>query len=177
MTSLPARYAWLGSVPAPRHLVEAVCFHGTLEAPGAKDNPVILKWAEEIGVDDVYVHDSTPWCGLFAAVCLKRAGWEPVKNPLWALNWSRFGQAADKPSLGDILTFKRPGGGHVAFYVGEDDLSFHVLGGNQSDQVCVTRIVKNRLYAARRPEWRIAQPESVRPVRLAASGVLSHNEA
>jgi hypothetical protein len=39
----------------------------------------------------VYVTDSTPWCGLLAAVVMKRAGWDPVKNPLWALNWSKFG--------------------------------------------------------------------------------------
>jgi uncharacterized protein (TIGR02594 family) len=177
MTVLPARYAWLGSITAPKHLVEAVCLYGTKETPGKGNTPAILKWADEIGVDDVYVADSTPWCGLFAAVVMKRGGWEPVKNPLWALNWSKFGKPADKPSLGDILTFKRNGGGHVAFYVGEDNDYFHVLGGNQSDQVCVTRIAKSRLYAARRPIWKIAQPSQVRPVRLAASGSVSSNEA
>jgi uncharacterized protein (TIGR02594 family) len=125
----------------------------------------------------VFLADSTPWCGLFVACCLKRAGWQPVRNPLWALNWTRFGLAADEPSLGDVLVFRRPGGGHVGFYVGEDDLAFHVLGGNQSDAVTVTRILRDRLVAARRAPWRFAQPASVRPVRLAATGALSENEA
>jgi uncharacterized protein (TIGR02594 family) len=177
MPNLPAQYAWLGRELAPNHLVQALKLFGTVETPGAKSNPVILAWADEVGVDDVYVADSVPWCGLFAAVVMKRAGWEPVKNPLWALNWSKYGQKADKPMLGDVLTFTRNGGGHVGFYVGEDASCFHVLGGNQSDQVCITRIAKNRLHAARRPEWRIAQPTNVRSIRLAAAGGISQNEA
>jgi uncharacterized protein (TIGR02594 family) len=177
MANLPSRYAWLGSVDAPKHLVEAIKLFGVKETIGPKNTAAILKWADEVNVDDVYVADSTPWCGLFAAVVVKRGGWEPVKNPLWALNWSKFGQASDKPSLGDILTFKRLGGGHVGFYVGEDKDYYHVLGGNQSDEVNVTRIAKSRLYAARRPKWRIAQPANVRPVRLTATGPVSTNEA
>ncbi len=177
MPNLPAPYAWLEREPAPRHLLEALKLYGTTETPGAKNNPVILGFAAETGVDDVYRADATPWCGLFAAVAVKRAGWEPVRNPLWALNWSRFGRAADTPSLGDVLTFTRAGGGHVGFYVGEDAGAFHVLGGNQSDRVCIARLAKPRLHAARRPVWRISQPANVRPIRLAATGMLSTNEA
>lgn len=177
MPNLPKQYAWLGRELAPNHLTQALNLFGTVETPGTKNNPVIISWANEVGVDDVYVADSVPWCGLFAAVVMKRAGWDPVKNPLWALNWSKFGQASDKPSLGDILTFKRNGGGHVGFYVGEDKDYYHVLGGNQSDEVCVTRIAKSRLYASRRPKWRISQPKEVRPVSLSATGPVSTNEA
>jgi uncharacterized protein (TIGR02594 family) len=177
MANLPARYAWLGSVTAPNHLVEAIKLYGTKETPGKGNTSAIMQWADEVNVDDVYVADSVPWCGLYTAVVMKRGGWEPVKNPLWALNWSRFGQASDKPSLGDILTFKRNGGGHVGLYVGEDDHYYHVLGGNQSDEVNVMRLAKSRLHAARRPKWRISQPSSVRPVRLSATGPVSSNEA
>ena len=51
-----------------------------------------------------------------------------------------------------------------------------VLGGNQSDQVMIKRIAKNRLLGARRCPWRINQPAAVRPVVLAANGALSTNE-
>jgi hypothetical protein len=78
--------------------------------------------------------------------------------------------------LGDILTFKRNGGRHVALYVGEDPNAFHCLGGNQSDKVCITRIARSRLYAARRPIYN-DQPANVRKVKLASNGVLSANEA
>jgi hypothetical protein len=57
-----------------------------------------------------------------------------------------------------------------------DASAFHVLGGNQSDSVCITRIAKARLYAARRPLYRV-EPANVRPIRLEATGALSLNEA
>lgn len=178
MTALPSAYAWLGREPGPRVLLEALSLYGTKETPGAASNPVILGWAKEVGVAAAYVNDGIAWCGLFVAVVTKRAGFEPVKNPLWARNWGSWGQPAAKRSLGDILVFERAGGGgHVGLYVGEDDTTLYVLGGNQSDQVCITRIAKSRCIAARRCPWKIAQPGNVRPVRLAAGGALSVNEA
>jgi uncharacterized protein (TIGR02594 family) len=174
--AIPRRYSWLADITAPRHLVEAIRLHGIEEHTGRANNPTILAWADEIGVDDVFLGDSTPWCGLFAALCVKRAGWELVRNPLWALNWTRFGRSADEPALGDVLVFRRPGGGHVGFYVGEDDLSFHVLGGNQSDSVSITCILRDRLAACRRAPWRFAQPRAVRSIRLTALGAISANE-
>ena len=68
--------------------------------------------------------------------------------------------------LGHILTFTRNGGGHVGIYVGEDTTCYHVLGGNQSNQVNVMRIEKSRLSQARRTAWKIAQPSNVRVVKL-----------
>lgn len=158
-------------------MLEALSLFGVQEVSGAADNPRILAWAKEIDVDDVLRHDSTPWCGLFVGLCAKRATWPVVKNPLWALNWSRWGVGVPRPELGDVLTFKREGGGHVGMYVGEDNVAYHVLGGNQSDSVKIARIEKARLVAARRPEWRIAEPPNRRPVRLSVSGRLSVNEA
>jgi uncharacterized protein (TIGR02594 family) len=175
---LPAAYAWLAREAGPRVLIEALALVGTKEVPGAASNPVILSWAREVGVANAYTNDGIAWCGLYAAVVAKRAGFEPVGNPLWARNWLGFGTKVSTPALGDVLVFSRPGGGgHVGFYVGEDATAFHVLGGNQSDTVKVSRIDKGRLLGARRCPWRLAQPTAVRPVRLAAGGALSTNEA
>lgn len=175
--ALPTKYAWLAKEPGPKMLLEALKLHGTLERPGAADNPTIIAWAKEIGVYPAYGHDSVPWCGLFIGVCAKRSGWPVDGTPLWALSWSDWGVKAERPMLGDVLTFKRPGGGHVALYVGEDATSYHCLGGNQSDQVNVTRIAKSRLYAARHPAWKIGSPEYRRVIKMAASGSVSSNEA
>lgn len=175
----PKGYEWLASkTPLPRVVSEALVLHGTLEAPGAADNPVILAWAREVGKDvaAVYGHDSIPWCGLFVAVCCKRAGKPVIAGPLWAASWAKWGQPSLAPSLGDVLVFRRDGGGHVGFYVAEDATAYHVLGGNQGDRVCITRILKTRLSAARRPVWQLSQPGSVKPYRVAASGALSTNE-
>ncbi len=122
----------------------------------------------------VYRHDAIPWCGLFMAVVAHRANIErrPERNPprlyLSALEWASFGASVPKgaAALGDVLVFKRPnrdvsrfgiksagsrehpafrGGGHVGLYVGHDASAFHVLGGNQSDRVSITRLSRNRL--------------------------------
>jgi uncharacterized protein (TIGR02594 family) len=175
---LPSRYGWLTREPGPKMIVEALKLYGTLETPGSANNPTILAWAKEVGgeVADTYKADSVPWCGLFIAVVAKRAGKEIPKHPLWALSWSAFGAKVPDAALGDVLVFVRNGGGHVGLYVGEDSSAFHVLGGNQSDRVCITRVATGRLYAARRPLYRI-QPANVRPVHLEATGALSLNEA
>jgi uncharacterized protein (TIGR02594 family) len=173
---LPRQYDWLAAEKGPKVLVEALRLYGTLESPGSSDNPQILAWAKECGITG-YSHDEIAWCGLFAAIVVKRAGYMIVKAPLWAANWAKWGNAADTPSLGDILVFKRPGGSHVGFYVGEDAATFHVLGGNQSDRVCITRLQRSRLVAARRSPFPIGQPTNVRRIILAADGVVSQNEA
>lgn len=175
--ALPAQYAWLSKEDGPKMLLEALKLFGTVEAAGSKDNPTILAWAAEIGLANTYSHDSIPWCGLFIGLVAKRAGKDPVDSPLWALSWADFGRPSPGGAmLGDVLTFKRDGGGHVALYVGEDSGAYHCLGGNQSDQVCITRIAKSRLYRARRPVYNV-QPANVRKIVLASSGKLSSNEA
>ena len=169
-------YDFLKSTTAPRILVQAVKLIGTKEIIGKKHNPIILEWAKELDLEKVYTNDEIAWCGLFVAICAHRANVEVVKSPLWALNWAKYGTEAKVPMLGDILTFKRNGGGHVGIYVGEDDTCYHVLGGNQNNQVNVTRILKSRLHKARRTAWKIAQPANVRVVKLTAKGSISKNE-
>lgn len=170
-------YDWLKNEKSPQLLVQAVRLIGTKEIVGPRHNPIIMDWAKELGLMNVYKSDEIPWCGLFMAICAKRAGVEYPSQPLWALNWAKYGTETKTPMMGDVLTFKRNGGGHVGIYVGEDKTAYHVLGGNQSDQVCVTRIAKTRLHKARRTAWKIAQPANVRVVKLSATGGLSTNEA
>ena len=85
-------------------------------------------------------------------------------------------------ALGDVLVFNRYNrqgrliGGHVGLYVAEDDGAFHVLGGNESDQVEITRIEKGRLKAPRRPAYPSGLAANVKPFQVSASGTLSQNE-
>lgn len=175
--SIPTQYQWITKEPGPKMILAALALFGTTEISGAKDNLVILSWAKEVGLSKTYSHDSIPWCGLFMAIVAHRAGKEVPDSPLWALSWADFGTvAAGGPMLGDVLTFKRDGGGHVALYVGEDSQAYHCLGGNQSDKVCFTRMPKSRFYRARRPVY-INQPPNVRRIMLSSTGLLSRNEA
>lgn len=173
--ALPREYQWIHNEGAPRHMLKAIELYGTREVVGSKHNPVIMGWAEETGLSDIYIADEIPWCGLFVAVVIHRAGREVVKDPLWALNWGNFGVPVSEPMYGDILTFVRPGGGHVGFYVGEDNVAYHVLGGNQGNAVSVLRIEKSRLKKAVRPAY-INAPVNVRKIFLSATGQLSKNE-
>lgn len=91
-----------------------------------------------------------PWCGDFVQTCVAIAlPDEPLpSNPYAAINWMKFGREK-QPQRGAILIFWRgsPDGweGHVGFYVSEDQTHFHVLGGNQTDSVTVSRIAKGRM--------------------------------
>jgi uncharacterized protein (TIGR02594 family) len=169
-------YNWLQQETGPRILVQAVSLIGTREIIGKNHNPIILSWAIELGLK-AYTNDEIPWCGLFIAYCAHKAGVEVVEQPLWALNWAKYGTKESTPMLGDVLTFKRDGGGHVGLYVGEDRTHYHVLGGNQNNQVNVMRIAKSRLHQARRTAWKIAQPSNVRVIELSNKGIISTNEA
>jgi uncharacterized protein (TIGR02594 family) len=164
----------------PRTIAEGLKLVGTHEKVGPGSNPEILRWRDELNAAGVkiegYSDDDIAWCGLLAAIVAHRAGKAVVKEPLWARNWLDFGKPVATPGLGDVLVFSRGKGGHVGFYVGEDEWAYHVLGGNQGNEVSVTRVLKSRLLGARRPVYR-QQPESVKPYRLSAEGALSKNEA
>lgn len=164
----------------PLMVAEAMKFLGLKEIKGAVNNKTITDWANEVGgkVADVYKSDEIAWCGLFLAMLAVRTKRTLPKDPLWALNWNTFGNRVEKEDamLGDVLVFIRNGGGHVGLYVGEDKTAFHVLGGNQSDSVCITRILKSRLYGVRRPSYK-SQPISVKKYYLSNSGKLSTNES
>lgn len=167
--AIPAGLPWM---------VEAQRLIGTTEVAGKGNNVDILDWARPL--DLVYDADEIPWCGLFTCHCLTSTlPDEPVPTqPLAARNWQRFGMAVT-PQLGAVLVFwrgsKQGWSGHVGYYWGEDDVHYHVLGGNQSDQVNITRVAKSRLLSAR---WPISVPRSGITRRLTLSGtVISQNEA
>lgn len=131
----------------------AISLIGLKEYPGNADNPEIIDWAKNIGgwTKDFYKKDSIPWCGLFAGHCMAENGITPPKELLRALAWAGFGEKVE-PAFGAVMVFKRNGGGHVGFYVSEDKTTYHILGGNQSDMVNISRIEKNRFVAARWPK-------------------------
>jgi uncharacterized protein (TIGR02594 family) len=176
---LPDKFKWLEKEGAPKMLVEAIRHYGILEHPGQGSNPNILAWAKEVGVIGWYPDDDVPWCGLFVGVVVKRAGYPIKMDLLSALSWAHFGEAVPKgeEKLWDILVFKRSGGGHVGFYVGETATAFLVYGGNQSNQVGFAWVAKDRLVAARKPIYKIGEPSNVRKIYLTQDGDLSTNEA
>lgn len=151
---------------------------GVKEAPGKADNPVIVDWAGNL--DLWYPGDDVPWCGLFVAHCIaSQLPDEPLpENPLGARNWLKFG-LSHEPAVGAVLVFWRGSRsgwqGHAGFYAGEDSSAFHVLGGNQSNNVNIARIARERLLGTRWPST--APASAARRVQGEAAGPLSINEA
>jgi uncharacterized protein (TIGR02594 family) len=173
-------YSYLKNEKSPRILIEALKYLGVKEIVGTKHNPVILNWAKELDIENVYNSDEIAWCGLFMAYVCHKAGLETGftnQQSLWALNWNKFGAKTSVAMLGDVLTFKRKSGGHVGIYVGEDDACYHVLGGNQNNSVSIVRIEKTRISQIRRTKWKIKQPDNVRVVKLENNGKISENES
>lgn len=155
----------------------AINLIGTKEIPGRTHNQTILSWAKNIGgwVKDYYKNDEIPWCGLFVAHCMRDNDIDiEISNPLSAREWSNFGTTV-KPSYGSIMVFSRTGGGHVGFYVSEDTDYYHILGGNQSNQVNITKIAKSRFLNAVWPKKYYSQYKYNRIVKR-FDGKVSINE-
>ena len=131
----------------------AIDLINTREIPGSRSNPTIMEWAKNLGgwIKNFYKNDDIPWCGLFVAHCLQDNNIHiNIQNPLSARAWGEFGLKTT-PRYGAIMVFSRTGGGHVGFYVSEDDETYHILGGNQSNSVNITRVAKNRFLECRWP--------------------------
>lgn len=191
--TLPDKYATLATEPGPLLLLEMLKLHGIKELRGKASNPVITAWADEVAAAmptpyarwaaDWYNDDAIPWCGLGMAVAAVRASQgRPERLPppkyLSAVDWLNFGVKVhiDDAMLGDVLVFRRNGGGHVALYVGEDEFAFHILGANQQDAVTIMRKLKSECVGVRRPVYR-NQPANVRKIHYGPDGPLSVNEA
>ncbi len=150
------------SKPAPKSvageplwITEAKQLVGTTEVAGSANNPVIMGWAKDL--DQWYPGDDIPWCGLFVAHCMAYGSPDTPQNfnRLGARAWLNYGGEASK-MYGVIAIFWRThktqsSNGHVGFLVGEDADTYHILGGNQSNTVNVTRVSKSRLLGFRAP--------------------------
>lgn len=157
-------------------MVEAKTYLGTKEIPGSKSNSKIIGWAKAFGgwIASFYKNDDIPWCGLFVGWVMKNSGYNvDIKNPLGALQWLNYGRKTT-PRYGAIMCFRRSGGGHVGFYVSEDSTYYHILGGNQSNTVNVTKIDKNRFAGAR---WPNEDNTTTLPINKKFDGSVSINEA
>lgn len=141
-----------------------------------RDNARLAGWFHDaVDVDPAEI----PWCGAFVATCLKRVLPDTVLpvNPLGARNWMSYGEPSHG-HIGAVAVFwrVRPSDwrGHVAFAVGQDATTIHVLGGNQSDAVTVTRMPRDRLLGY---TWPAGEGAGIPLPRMQTGGTISTNEA
>ncbi|AOF88947.1 putative peptidoglycan-binding domain 1 protein [Sinorhizobium sp. RAC02] len=76
-------------------------------------------------------------------------------NSLGSRNWLKFGHSIEAPQIGAVAAFWRGAKsgwpGHVGTVVGHDKTHLHILGGNQSNRVSISRVSKDRLLGYRWP--------------------------
>lgn len=113
---------------------------GVEEIPSSSHhNPRIVAYAREIGYGGIQ-DDETAWCSIFANWCALKAGL-PYSGKVNARSWLDVGKSVDDPEPGDIAVFWRDNPnswkGHVALFDSLGDGVVNVLGGNQSNRVCV----------------------------------------
>ena len=170
--NLTSQWQFLAKEPGPKMLVEALKTYGTKEFIGKENNPVIMDWVKFIKKDTGerlgYKADSIPWCGLAVGYWACKADKVPPLSILWARGWLEYGKKAEIPMLGDVMVFKRGSGGHVGLYVGENKLSYFILGGNQNDSVSIKPCAKNRFLGARR-SYKVIPP-NVRKILVDGDG-------
>lgn len=131
----------------PMDVAQAELALNVAEFPGSADNPrIVLYHSTTTGSS---AGDETAWCSSFVNYCVEQAGFVGT-NSKWARTWHDQGWGSDEtanPLPGDIVVWRRVGGGedggHVAFFVSADAGGISVLGGNQSNKVCIQRYPKN----------------------------------
>jgi uncharacterized protein (TIGR02594 family) len=127
---------------------------GTREIPGKNHCGVILGWYQRLKI--AVTDDETPWCSTFANYCAAETGYER-SGKLNARSWLEVGEKIrlqDAKVGCDVLIFERGSSswqGHVTFYAGgKDGVTVLGLGGNQRDEVNISRYATNRLLGVRR---------------------------
>ena len=149
-------------------------FVGTKEIKGAEHNPIIVGFAKSIGHGWVQ-DDETPWCAAFVGAVLRTAGFKSTRS-LAARSYEKWGVGVtiDKAQRGDVVVLSRgnpsSGKGHVGFLSHFDDTMdcVFLLGGNQGDQVQVSKYDAGRIVAIRRGKG--TNPPAKDPVNLAGVG-------
>lgn len=129
-------------------------FIGAREVSGHASNPAILAM---LRLDESWPEgDDVPWC----SAALNYWCWLlrlPRSKSLAARSWLGVGTvvALDDAAEGfDVVVLSRPGAGptagHVGLYAGRDGDTIYLLGGNQSDRVCVAPFAASRVLGVRR---------------------------
>jgi len=133
-------------------LLKALSQVGVTEIVGESDNPRILDYFEKSGHSWVK-NDELAWCSAFINWVAKLTGYEYTKR-LNARSWLDVGEEIQDPHIGDLVIFWRKSKssvyGHVGLFISQEGQYIHVLGGNQSNRVRISKYSKSQLLGYRR---------------------------
>lgn len=163
-------------------LARAELAAGVREVAGSGSNPRIMKYWVDAGVTGG-TSDEIPWCAVFVGAMLKNAGM-PNSGKANARSYLNWGTEIEKPYPGCVAIFTRGGSswqGHVALFLRVDGDYIWVLGGNQSDCVCIAKYHKSRLlgyrhYVAPAEKPKKSEAEVARELKAAGSRTIANAE-
>jgi uncharacterized protein (TIGR02594 family) len=135
------------------HMKLAFTQYGVKEIAGSRDNPEVVKYFDDLGFDGSVLKDETAWCSAFANWVCKFSNL-PYSGKLNARSWMEVGNEVVIPEVGDIVVLwrvsKTSWKGHVGFYINHDEDYVYLLGGNQGNQVQVSKYGITRVLTYRR---------------------------
>lgn len=132
-----------------RLLKHALKEYGVSERPGDVHNPKIVGYFADI-IQHRFKTDETAWCSAFIGAMAVRSNLEGSKA-LNARSWLDYGRIIKKPRVGDVVILWRESvtswKGHVGIFISfsEDGKYVNVLGGNQSNKVCIAPYYSSRV--------------------------------
>lgn len=141
--------------PNKKILLKAISQIGVNEIAGKKSNKQIVEYHRYSTKDnDKGMDDSIPWCASFICWVLEVSGFRSTNSKM-ARSYERWGfDVSNRVLPGDIITFwrksKSSGYGHVGIFLLTKNGYAYVLGGNQNDEVNVTRYKMDKVTCIRR---------------------------
>lgn len=127
--------------------------YGTREVPGDRDNPEIIKYFNELGFNGSRLKDETAWCSAYANWVAKKSNCA-FSGELTARSWLNVGKTIKTPQLGDIVVLWRESPdswkGHVGFFIKQNKSFVYLLGGNQTNKVCIQGYPVSRILDYRK---------------------------
>ncbi|MCP3895621.1 MAG: TIGR02594 family protein [Bacteroides sp.] len=127
---------------------------GIKEYNGDGDNPEVVKYLKSVDnlSFDLQRNDETAWCSAFVNWCMEQVGISRTERAN-ARSWLSWGREVTTPSPGAVVVLWRDSPeswkGHVGFFVRATADYVHLLGGNQNDQVNITRYPQRRVLGYR----------------------------
>lgn len=129
---------------------------GVKEIPGAEANPRIMEYLDTTTIRAT--DDITPWCSACINWVAIKAGYKGTDSAASA-TWRNWGKGLKKPSRGCVIGFvRKDGSGHVGLFISEDADTYTILGGNQGDQVKISRFKKISSKETR--DWYFRSPKT-----------------
>ena len=133
-------------------LAQALSYYGEREIPGAKSNPVINAMLRSVGLP---ARDSIAWCSAFVNHVATEVGAERTDRGL-ARSWLGVGRDTLPQHVlpGNLVILRRGKSrwqGHVGFVIRLNRKRgyVYVLGGNQSNRVCIRAYPVSRVLGYR----------------------------